>query len=65
MSPGRPRAWARPLWPEDETADLRDLGSLLDFRFARALRRWKGEEVTLSEVIHEMVMAAYAQGRLG
>lgn len=53
-----------PLWPEEETADLHDLRMFLDFRFTRALRRWKGEDVTLREVIEESVHDAYAQGQL-
>lgn len=53
-----------PLWPEEESEDLRDLRMTLDLRFARAVRRWNGEDVTLHEVIEQMVDRAYADGRL-
>ncbi len=50
-----------PLWPEEETDDLRDLRLTLDFRFVRAMRRWEGEQVTLQEVI-EQTIAQLAPG---
>lgn len=49
-----------PLWPEEESEDLRDLCATLDLRFIRALRRWNGEDVTLREVIEEHVDRLHA-----
>jgi hypothetical protein len=52
-----------PLYPEEESDDLRDLRTLLDLRFMRALRRWQGEDVTLRDVIEELVQDMQAPGQ--
>lgn len=51
-----------PLHPEEETEDMSDVKNVLNFRFLRAGRRWKGEEVTLRQVIEEAVAAHGLRG---
>jgi hypothetical protein len=51
-----------PMWPEDETDDMADLARTLDFRFVRAMRRWQGEDVTLRDVIEQVVDQLHSGG---
>ena len=44
-----------PLWPEEETADFRDLTMMLQLRTLRAYEHWKGNHLTLAEIIHIVV----------
>ena len=44
-----------PHHPEDETEAMTDLTGKLSVRFMCALRRWNGEDVTIVQVIEEMV----------
>lgn len=50
-----------PLSPAHDAHDLRELRMTLDFRFLRALRRWRGEDVTLRQVIAESVTSLHAE----
>lgn len=52
-----------PMHPEDENDRMRDLASTLHFRFARAARRWKGEDVTLNQVIDDFVRDHFSKPR--
>ena len=52
-----------PMHPEDESDEMSDLANVLNFRFVRAGRRWRGEDVTLRQVIEEAVHAHLATGR--
>ncbi len=44
-----------PCHPEEESEDMRDLQTTLNFRLMRAARQWGGERVTLRQVIEEAV----------
>jgi hypothetical protein len=44
-----------PCHPEDEDEQMGHLSTTLNFRFVRASRHWAGEQVTLAEVIEEIV----------
>lgn len=45
-----------PLWPEEETADFRDLTMMLQLRTLRAYEHWNGQtHLTLADVIHIVV----------
>jgi len=52
-----------PMHPEDENDRMSDLASTLHFRFARAARRWNGEDVTLNQVIDDFVRDHFAKPR--
>jgi len=42
-----------PLCPEEESEEMSELSTTLGFRSVRAGRRWRGEMVTLRQVITE------------
>lgn len=63
--PDIPMVEDMPMHPEDENDRMSDLANTLQFRFARAARRWRGENVTLTQVIEEAVQAHLSSGRSG
>lgn len=54
-----------PCHPEDENEQMGDLANTLSFRFVRASRHWAGEQVTLTEVIEEIVAKGVSSGIIG
>ncbi len=53
-----------PLCPEEETPEYRDLEATLNFRLVRCLQRWQGKDVTLTEVIVQLVEQGFMEGKL-
>jgi hypothetical protein len=52
-----------PVHPEDEDDEMTNLAHLLPLRLVRAGRRWRGEDVTLRQVIEEAVYQHLDEGR--
>jgi hypothetical protein len=48
-----------PLHEEEETPEFRDLKFTLEIRMARAYEHWKGNKVTLADLLHKLVEGNY------
>lgn len=52
-----------PLHAEEETSEYRDLKFTLELRMTRAFEHWKGNTVTLAELIYQLVEGRYVPSK--